>query len=146
MTTSRVPALRSALKTVIDAQLTADAVTGVTVSEFDPGDEQTGDWVFFGSIRSTQTELTFGGSREETLFVEGFIRVEKAGAGDTVAAAAEDRAHVLLGSIEDALRADIDVSDTVFNCVIAGHESGYATTPEGRVAMLAFDVEAEAHI
>jgi len=146
MTTSRVPSLRSALKSVFETQLVADTITGVTVTEFDSGDEQTGDWVFFGSIRSSQVEHSFGGSRQETLNVEGFIRVERPGAGDSVAAAAEDRAHLILGSLEDSLRSDITVSSTVFDCVIAGHESGYATTTEGRVAVIAFDLVAEAHI
>ncbi len=146
MSTSTVPALRSALKTVIDAQLTTDAVTAV-VTEFDPGDEQTKtDAVFFGSIRSQQEELAFGGSRMETLNAEGFIRVLRPGAGDTVAAAAEDQAHTILASIETALRDDITASGAVFDCVIAGHESGYATDPEGRICMIAFDIEAESHI
>ena len=146
MTTSRVPALRSALKTVIDAQLTTDAVTA-TVTEFHPGDEQTKtDCVWLGSITSTQEELAFGGSRMETLTVEGFIRVLKPGAGDTVAAAAEDQTHTILASIENALRNDITAGSAVFDCVVAGHESDVATDPEGRIGVVAFTIEAEAHI
>lgn len=146
MSTSRVPALRSALKSVFAAQLVTDGVTA-TVTEFDPGDEQTKvDCVWFGSIRSQQAEHTFGGSRAESMIAEGFVRVMRPGAGDTVAAAAEDQAHVILASLEDALRSDITVGSAVFDCVIAGHESGYATDPEGRICVVAFDVEAEAHI
>lgn len=146
MSTSRVVALRAALKTAIENQLTSDAVTATTTA-FDPGDEQTkADCVWLGGMRSSQEEHAFGGSRMETILVDGFIRVLEPGAGDTAGTAAETRAHQILASVETALRDDITAGSTVFDCVITGHESDGATTPEGRVAVVAFDLEAEAHI
>lgn len=146
MSTSRIPALRAALKTAIAAQLTTDGITAVT-NAFHPADEQTKkDHIWLGSMSSSQTEHAFGGSREETITVNGAIEVFRAGTGDTVGTAAETAAHAILGSIEDALRADIDVNSTVFDCVVAGHESEVQAVTDGWYGVIGFDLEAEAHI
>jgi hypothetical protein len=144
---STIENLRSDLAADIVAQLTTDAVTGVTVREFPPGDEATStDLVFIGSITATQDHLVFGGAREEALSAELFVHVLTPGAGDTPAATSEDRAMTILASIEDALRGDDTVSASVFHAQISEVESENFVTDDGRFCQLRVTVDAESHI
>ncbi len=146
-TTSRTTALRAALKTPIETQLTTDAITGVQVSAFALGDDmQQTDAVWFGNIRGDQEEHHFGGARRELLEAEGFIWVVKPGAGATIAQDAETRAFAILGSIETAVRTDPTVAAVVFDAVILDTDSEPGATPEGRYTLLKFTLGAEAHI
>ena len=139
--------LRSALKPAIVTQLATDGILGVQVSKFSPGDDvQSTDAIWFGKISGTQDEANFGGSREETLDVEGFLLVTTPGAGDTIAATSEDRAFTILASIETALRADATLSAVVFDAVITDTSSEPGMSPEGRYTFLTFTITATAYI
>lgn len=147
MGTSVTPALRSALVPAIVTQLATDAVTGVQVSEVTLGDDmQSTDTVWFGKIKGKQSEHMFGGSREETLTVEGFCFVTTSGAGETVAATSEDRAFTILASVEQALRTDPTLTTVVFDATIVDTESNPGVTPEGRYTFVKFTIDASAYI
>ena len=147
MATSPVYTLRTNLKTQIIARLTTDGISGVSVFAYPPGDEapQT-DLIYLEDDDPTQTNLVFGGSREETINLEGVVWVMKPGAGDTVAGAAEQRCLAIAASIENELRDDPTVNSAVFN---AEYENGRGTpgvNPDGRTHLKRFTITAEAHL
>ena len=143
--------LRSNLKTQIVAQLSSDGVTGVSVFEFPPGDDapQT-DLVYFGDVTVDQDHLTMGGpgveKRNEILSVDGFVFARKPGAGDTIAATAEDRALTIFASIEKKLRADPTISSAVFHAELGTVESRPGVDTEGRFTILEFTITAQSHL
>lgn len=147
MATSTVATLRSNLATQITSRLTTDGITGVQVNEFPPGDDMpSSDALFLGTIRVTQINHTFGGSREEELTAEGFIWVVAPGAGDTNAAVAEDRAVAIFASVENELRADPTVNGAVFDSEVDGFDSDPMIHERGRATLLKFEIGAVAHI
>ena len=147
MATSVTPALRTALPPAIDTQLATDNITGVDVTEVALGDDvQATDAVWFGTITASQEEHMMGGSRMETLDVEGFIWVVTPGAGETVAATSEDRAFAILASVETALRTDPTLTSVVFDATIVDTDSEPGITDKGRYTFLKFTIAAEAHI
>ena len=147
MATSTLGTFRANLVTNIAAQLTTDGTTGVTVKNFPPGDQATAtDLVFIAGITTEQTRLVFGGPRAETLTAEVIVWVQQAGAGDTLAAAVEDRALEIAASVENTLRTDPTVGSEVWDAEYAGHDAEPGVTPEGRYTTLTVTVTAESHI
>jgi hypothetical protein len=146
MATSQIQTVRAALQSDIAAQL-----SGVNVFAYPPGDEALEgvtayEYVALGAADFDQTHLTFGGSREETFDLDGFIWVRKAGAGDTIAAAAETRAQQLLAGVEAALRADSTISSSAFHGQLTTGTSTPAADSEGRVHGIEFTISIETHI
>ncbi len=147
MATSAIANLRTELAADIVARLTTDGTTGVTVTEFPPGDDAgRTDVVFIGEIRTDQAHLSFGGSREERLEADIEVMTFKAGAGDTQAAAAEDRAVTILASIENAVRTDPTVSSSSFHAQVVRVTSRPDVDDQGRITHMTVTVEAEAHL
>ena len=147
MATSTLGTFRANLATNITAQLVTDATTGVTVKNFPPGDQATStDLVFIAGITTGQTRLVMGGPRAETMTAEIVVWVQQAGAGDTLAAAVEDRAVLIAASIEQTLRDDSTVGASVFDGQYAGADAEPGVTPEGRYTTLTVTVTAESHI
>ena len=149
MATSRLTSLRDGLVSVINTQLTADAVTDVTVSGYPPlGEDWTReDRVWFASISLTQEPYTQGASgfRMENLTVEGRVWCPRHGRDEQ--SGGETRAETVFASIETALRDDITVGAVVFNVELASAESIPDHVDEsGPIGYIEFDIEAEAHI
>ena len=150
MATSTLNDFRSNLAANITTQLTTDAVTGVTVTKYPPGDEAARtDQVFISRIETEQVRLVYGGPRSETLTADVVVFVQQPGAGDTVADAVEARALTIAASIETTLRDDPTVDSgtpAVWDAEYAGHASEPGVTPEGRYTELTVTVTAESHI
>ncbi len=147
MATSVTPALRSALPPAIDTQLASDGITDVQVTEVHLGDDiQATDAMWFGTITATQEEHMMGGSRKETLDVEGFLWVVTPGAGEETAATSEDRAFAILASVETALRSAPTLTAVVFDATIVSTDAEPGITDKGRYTFITFTIAAEAHI
>lgn len=148
MATSRFENLRKALTAKIIAQFTTDGVSGVTVNDYRRLTLDREDNVWVGNIRGTQEPYTqgSGGFREEEMEVDVAIRCPQF--GDTVAefASAEQRAETIMASIETALRADIEVSSTVYNVEFAEYETNHWSDTDGAVGVIDITLTAEAHI
>jgi len=149
MATSTFQNLRAGLVTAITSQLSTDAVTDVTVTEYPPlGDDWTReDRIWFASINWEQQPYTQGASgfRQETLTVEGRIWCPRFGRDEQ--GGGEQRAETLFASVENCLRGDITVGGVVFNVELAAAESNPDHVDEsGPIGYIEFDVEAEAHI
>lgn len=128
---SQINAVRTKLAAVWQAQLTTDGITGVTVRKFNPAD-QAGktDVVYIGNITATQEDSHYS-VRSEAVEVTAYIVTFKAGVGDTVADAAEDRALALLDSLEEALVANSTLDDTVVHGSLSTVSSDLDASPEG---------------
>lgn len=147
MATSTLATFRANLVTQIAAQLTTDAVTGVTVHRFPNTAHATReDRVELGPIRATQIHLAQDGSRSETLEAEGAIFAAASGGTDDESTEAETRALLILASVENTLRADPSVSAAVFHAQVAEYESDPFADDEGWVGYIRFTITAEAHL
>lgn len=146
MATSTIGTVRSALDTLISAQL-----SGINVFSFMPGDKAFEgaagyEFVALGDVLSgTQDHLSFGGSREETFTMQGIVFVAKSGTGDAQSAAAEDRALVVLAGVENALRGD-DTPGSVFHGEIAGYQVRNGTGDARAWSQVEFEIDIVAHI
>ena len=146
MASSKIGTTRAALKTLIVAQL-----SGVNVFSFLPGDkalEGTSSYEFVSLAdvgSASQDHLVFGGAREETFTMTGIVWVAKSGTGDTQAAAAEDRALVLLAGVEDAIRGD-DTPGTSFHAEVTGYRIRNGADDARAWSQVEFDIDVEAHI
>lgn len=127
MSSSKFQDLRAALKTAVAARLTTDGVTDVDVFEYAPMQNATReDQIWFGRIRVEQEPLTMGGAGRavgETISIDVSVRAPRSGADQDDMKAAEQRAEAMWASVENALRADPDVSSTVMFTDIDSFES-----------------------
>jgi hypothetical protein len=151
VTTSRLKTLRTELVTDIQAQLTSDGVSGVTVTPYPVlADQWTReDRVWLGSITGEQEPLTQGpnGKRVETLTVELTVYAPTFGGTEEEQAAGEGRAETIFASVETAVRTDITVNNTVFDVNVESYESNPAyVDADGPVGMFTAELVAEAHI
>lgn len=147
MATSRIQALRTQLVTSWTTQLTSDGITGVTVTGYDPADQATKtDQAWVHDITTTQSLLTFSGTRDETLRVEGKVWVLKPGAGQTVANDAETRALTILGSLETILRTDTDLNSVILFAEIVEVTSSPMAIPDGQLCVLSFELAVTANL
>lgn len=138
MATSKFQDLRAALVSAINSRLTSQGVTGVTVTQFPPlGDVAFEDRIYLGRIRVDQEPLTMGGTArlvDEDIEVDLFIEAVKPGGDVTDMSEMEQRAEVMLGVVENALRADSDVGSTVLFGELASFEL-IPVTGDGRVGV-----------
>lgn len=145
MATSQVSVLREALRSAVQAGIGASP----TVYAYDPGSSNTdsvGELVYFGTATANQAHLAFGGSRQEEISLDIIIYVRRPGAGQPQAKAAEDRALVLFGEVEDAIRADPELN-AVFHVQVTGPNEVETIVDAGnRGCLIRGTVEGEAHI
>lgn len=145
MATSTIGTTRTALQTLIAAQL-----SGVNVFSFPPGDkalEGTASYEFvaLSDVTGTQNHLVFGGGREESFVFSGVIWVAKSGTGDTVSASAENRALALLAGVETAVRND-DTPGSAFHAQVVNYRVSNGAEDVRSWCGIEFDIDVESHI
>lgn len=146
--TSRLRAARTGLVTLIQNRLTTDGVTGVTVTAYPPtGDEATReDRIWFESIPFDQEHFSAGGMRQETLTITGQIRAYISGGGQTEQGEAEDRALVIMASVERAIAVDPTISAAVFHGQLTRGESTPESDDKGAIGAIEFVLQVQSHI
>jgi hypothetical protein len=111
---SRVGAAKAALKTAIAAQLVTDGHTADVRLFPLIGDTNTREnRIWFDVARPDQEHHTFGGSRLETIELDGVINAWVSGVDETDQTTAETDSLNLLSSIETTLRTDDTLGDVV---------------------------------
>lgn len=144
MASSKFQDIRAAFKTLVDARLTTQSVTGVEVFKTQPmGNVTREDMIWLGRISVDQEPLTMGGTGRqvaEDLELAFSVRAPRSGSSQDEAAEGEARAEVLLSVIENALRADSTVGGTVMFAQVESFESipdydeaGFIGTIEGTI-------------
>ncbi len=150
MATSRLTALRVALAADIVSQLATDSTTGVTVTEYPPlGDYTREDRVWLAAINGTQEPYTQGASgfRQEILEVELRVYAPTFGGTSEEQASGETRAETIFASVENAVRGDITVTNTVYNIELDSFTSDIDQVDEhGPIGYIEAVLTAEAHI
>jgi len=150
MATSKVGAVRSALKTLIEARLVTDGITAVDVRKFPPVNDAntTEDRIFLDVAEVSQEHHTFQSGRAEEIALSGKVTVMRSGSSEAEQQATETRALLLLGSIENGVRADPEASSSVFHVEIVD----YTVTPQlvvnnqGVATEIEFELSVIAHI
>jgi hypothetical protein len=146
MATSTISALRSALVSLIEARLTTDAVTGVTVSAWQIPNMTRQDHLMLGGVEATQEDMTYT-MREETYDVEGTIWIPRPGSNAVDASTVETRALVVFASVESALTGSPSVTGTVFDAEIRTYETNVQWFDDGWVAgVVVFNINVQAHL
>ena len=108
---SQIKVLRDNLKTQLSARA---GLSGVDIFKFPPADgAPKTEFIFFGDASSSMDFETFGKQYAEDLDLTVFTYCLKAGAGDTVAGSARDRALALAQEIIDELADDSTVNGAV---------------------------------
>jgi hypothetical protein len=114
---SKFQDLRAALVTAINTRLTTQSITGVIVTAFPPlGDAALSDRIYMGRIRVNQEPLTMGGTGRavgEDIEVDLFVEAPHRGGDNDDLTTAEARAETILSAVENALRTDSDVGNTL---------------------------------
>lgn len=149
MATSKFHDIRAGLKTIIDARLTTDAVTGVTVLKYtprNPAEYTREDLVWFGTVTTEQSQLAFGTARDERLRIDGYVYAPKSGGSLTEADEAEARAETIFDSIQTA----IVNSDTINGVMLFGEvetvESNVEYDDKGPFGIIQFTVAGVANL
>lgn len=131
-TTSTQPAAKAALVTLlVDAGLPATYGTPAKA----PSDE----WVRVGRVQGTQTAAVFAGSlqpRDEDYEITMTVRVRMSGDGQQLAT---ERAYVLAGQIEEALRADPTLGGVVHWALVSAFDLE-EEAPDGSSRLADLDV------
>jgi hypothetical protein len=126
MASSKWQDLRAALVTAITARLTTQSITGVIVTAFPPlGDAAISDRVYMGRIRVTQEPLTMGGTGRqvgEDIEVDVFVEAPHRGGDNDDLTTAESRAETIFSAVENALRTDSDVNNTLMFAEVTSFE------------------------
>lgn len=110
MATWSVPAFLDALKTQLEAR---GGLSGVEIFTAHPGDGITPVCIVFHTIRGRQEPGRSGPSNDEEYICEGFIYVERAGAGEAHVKTVRDAADTVLNEMEAQLTTDENVNSTV---------------------------------
>ena len=142
------PAMVAALKTAIGARAGITALSpAVTVrTVWLPPDATPTDVVMLFGANDTNRPAAVGGSRyEETVIISGEIRLIRAGASETVAAAARTRMADILGEIDSQLRAaPPSVGDQTISALITNRDykqfADRAETTAVTVTLATFDI------
>lgn len=150
------PAFLDALKTALDANATLTALTSPSVrvtTYFPSADEALTDVVILGhTVVSPMDPAALGQKRyKEDVTIQCEIRVIRAGAGETVAKAARDRAAAVLGAIHVQLKdSPPNVGDQTISAKITDREMIQFPSESGgapvRVCLVAFNVVYEARV
>lgn len=137
MATSQHSAIRAALKTVFTN-------AGHTFFSYNPGNRaNTKEYGYFNEVSASQDWFTIDGTREETLTIDGTIRVTKPGASDTDAKAAEDAALAILDDLETSLATDPTLSAAGFQVELIGPNQTEVFPGDGeRICLLDFVLSA----
>lgn len=141
---STVPAFLDAFKTKLDARV---ALADVGVFKAHPGDRLTPEHVVVDRVEFDQEWGPLGRkAREERYTAHLVIGITKDGAGDDLADDARDRVFALMAEVEDALRTDPAVTNTVRVTEIAGGELRQGAGDKTRWAQLALRIDVRARI
>lgn len=150
MSTSKFQDVRAALKSLITARFTTDAITNVDVFEYQPmGNATREDQVWIGRVRVDQEGLTMGGTGRivgETITLDLSVRAPRFGADQDDMKLAEQRAEAIWASIENAIRNGATVSSTVMFTEIDSFESVPDYDEQGAIGVIEAVIVAEANI
>ena len=144
MATSKVNAFLLALKAMLEAR---PGLSGVGVFTAHPGDELPREAVVVDRVTTDQSWAALGRQRRE----EGFavflvLHIEKPGAGEAIATDARERVYAIKAEVEDALRADPSVSESVRIADYARDELRQGTGDGVRWAQLEAQVDAKVRL
>ncbi len=118
---SQVGAMRAALKALLVTRQAA-GLSGVEVNSFEPGeDDKKLTHIWFENVtvdREHETKVT----TDDALEFQVVVYVQKAGDGDTVAAAVEDRALELFAEVEDTVTDDRTLTSSVDYAEVTRYE------------------------
>ena len=139
---SQIKVLRDNLKTKLSARA---ALSGVSIFKFPPADEAPKtEMIFIADGSSSMDFEAFGSVYEENLDMTIFTYALKPGAGDSVAAAARDRALELAQEIIDELADDSTINGAVLVSRVRSFTEENGLSDEGRFCQIEIQVEAEA--
>jgi hypothetical protein len=134
MNASSVEAFLLALKAQLQAR---SGLAGVGVFTAHPGDDLPPEALYVDRVTTEQEWAAIGrGKREEAVTAFVICHVAKPGAGEDVATAARARVGELKAELEDALRTDPGVSDSVRVAQYAGDELRQGMDASARWASL----------
>ncbi len=144
MATWRAPAAMKQLRTILRAR---PGLADVKVLIGHPGDPPPKEAIVMFGVDGDQEYRTVGGTRREDEFTIGnSIFITKPGHGEDIAEAALDRATAVLAEVEEALRADKNLSDTVRIAELRNPRLDQGTLERGRWCEITFDVFCKADI
>jgi hypothetical protein len=144
MTTSKVNTFLVALKAMLEAR---EGLSGVGVFTAHPGDELPREAIVVDRVTTDQSWAALGRQRREEGFTTYLIlHIEKAGAGEGVATDVRERVYAIKAEVEDALRADPTVSETVRVADYARDELRQGTGDRARWAQLEAQIDAKVRI
>jgi hypothetical protein len=139
---SKIKLLRDNLKTQLSGRA---GLSGVDIFKFPPADgAPKTEFVFFGDASSSIDFETFGKTYSEDLDLSVFTYCLKAGAGDTIASSARDRALELAQEVIDELADDSTINGTVLVSKVRSFTEENGLSDEGRFCQIEIQVEAEA--
>ncbi len=144
MSSSSVEAFLVALKALLVART---GLAGVGVFTAHPGDDLPPEALYVDRITTEQEWAAIGRQRrEETVTAFVICHVAKPGAGEDIATAARARVRELKAELEDALRADPGVSESVRVAHYAGGELRQGMDASARWASLEARIVAQQRI
>lgn len=145
MATTSVPAFLDALKAQLEARAGL-ADVGIYTS---PQNEEVTESIEFGyRIAGTQGWAALGQrARNDDYAVTGIIWKAADGAGEATAKEARDWVYTTFGELEEALRDDMHLSDTlVIGCQLIRADFSQWYDDRKRMARLEFDIAAKSRI
>ena len=147
---SKFQDLRAALVSAINTRFTTDGITDVVVTEYTPtGEVSREDRVWLERIRVAQQPLTMGGTGRvigEDIEIDLRVWAPRSGADQDDLKLAEQRAEAIFASVENALRNDSDVGDTLMFADIDSFESIPIVDTDGASGLIEAVVTGQANI
>jgi len=139
---SQIKVLRDNLKTQLSSR---GALSGVQIFKFPPVDgAPKTEFIFFGDASSSMDFETFGKQYSEDLDLTVFTYALKAGAGDSVAGLARDRALELAQEVIDQLADDSTINGAVLVSKVRSFTEENGVSDDGRFCQIEMQIEAEA--
>lgn len=147
MGTSTVPIVLDRLKTLLESRT---GLTQVEVTTAGMADNTKPESIQLGiRVTSTQEFATTGADhgRHEYYIIHGAIQIKKAGAGETVAKEARDRAYAIYKEVEDTVREDPSIGLTsVLKAQVNSADLDQYAGDRARNAVLDFQIDVHAYI